>query len=92
MYTEFLNPMEAIAILFVIFVLYLLISDPPAPKKRSAGDNFADSLKDLVGYVCPGLCDKGGGDKGSSKKGASGPPWTIVVLAVVLGFLFTYVF
>lgn len=79
--------MEILAVIFALGVFISLLlpekkSDPP-----SAGDTFAKGLKALVKDVYKDVTAE------PKKKPAepSPPTWLIIFLAVILGFLFTYV-
>ncbi|NER80471.1 MAG: hypothetical protein F6K42_13015 [Leptolyngbya sp. SIO1D8] len=77
--------MEALAILFVAFLFFWLLSPYPAKKPPKPADKIVDGLKAAAQV----MGSEWGNAPPSEPKKKSGP-WPVVFTAILVGFLMTY--
>lgn len=77
--------MEALALLFVIFIFVWLLQPPPKSKPPKAGDKLMDGLKAAAIEIHGELMkpDKSGSSASSSSS------TNVIVLAILFGFIVT---
>ena len=84
--------MEALAIVFVIFIFTGLLLPEKKKPKPTGPEQLADGVKAFAVELLDTIKGKGGNGNGGSsgKKGGLGSPLSVVLITVLLGFLITF--
>lgn len=80
--------MEALAIIFVIFVFFWLLRDEPKKKDKGAGDKLMDGLVAAAQEI-QGKLSSGKSSSDKKKAGLWESPWSIMLITIFLGFFVT---